>query len=128
MDTPVIEHEAEASAASPAASNPPRGPVPPEIALGLNDVTEEQFDLAIAETVKAVGGALLFQMKLDEGETSRCVAAVAIGAGETREIVIIDLPCDGGSVSVHSAEESALPIAAIASAYAGLAECWSLAA
>lgn len=99
-----------------------------ELALSQRHISEQQFEMTIRETVEAVGGALLFQMKLDEEETSRWVAAVAIGAEGTREIAIIELPCDGGSVTVSAAAQSELPIAAIAPAYAGLAECWSKAA
>lgn len=94
------------------------------------DASDEQFETAIRETVTAVGGSLLFQMKLQEGETCRWAAAIAIEEEGKLEIVIVDLPCgaDSGNVSVSPAAESELPIAALATAYASLAECWAKAA
>lgn len=93
-------------------------------------VIDERFETTIRETVAAVGGVLLFQMKLEEDGGDHWTAAVAVGEPGSLEIIIIDLPCgaDGADVSVRPAADSALPIASIASAYAGLAECWSKAA
>ena len=99
-----------------------------ELTLGMKESADEQLEAVIRETVESVGGVLLFQMKLGEAEAGRVVAAVAFGEAETREIVVIDLPCAGGRATVSPAAESDLPIAAIASAYAGLAECWAKAA
>lgn len=96
----------------------------------IDDTCDELFETAIRETVEAVGGVLLFQMKLQDAETEHWTAAVAVGEPGAVEVVIIDLPCglEGGSVNVSPVSESPLPIASIASAYAGLAECWSKAA
>ena len=95
-----------------------------------SEMTDERYETAIRETVDAVGGVLLFQIKLHEDEADHWTAAVAVGEPGALEIVIIDLPCgaEGGDVSVSPAASSTLPIASIASAYAGLAECWSRAA
>ncbi|MEO3386079.1 hypothetical protein [Mesorhizobium sp. CAU 1741] len=92
--------------------------------------TDDEFETAIRETVNAVGGTLLFKMKLEDGDSCRWTAAVAIEDGGKLEVVIIDLPCgaDSGNVSVSPAAQSDLPIAHIATAYASLAECWSKAA
>jgi len=94
------------------------------------DTSYQRFETAIRETVEAVGGVLLFQMKVQDADTERWAAAVAIGEPGAVEVVIIDLPCgvNGGSVNVRPASDSKLPIASIASAYAGLAECLSKAA
>lgn len=91
---------------------------------------DDQFETAIRETADAVGGTLLFKMKLEEGGSCRWNAAVAIEQDGTMEIVIIDLPCgaESGNVSVSPAAESDLPIAHIATAYANLAQCWGKAA
>lgn len=128
MDTPVAEHE---TAVSPTPESTPENAAPAAEAEAVSEplnAAQDQFETAVAETVNTVGGVLLFRMTLDEGETSHRVAAISIGAGEEREIVIVDLPADGGGVSVRPAAESDLPIASIASAYAGLAECWPIAA
>ena len=124
MDTPVAEHEATVS---PTPESVPEN-AQAETVSETREAADAQFETAIAETVNTVGGVVLFQMTLDEGEASHRVAAISIGAGEEREIVILDLPAEGGSVSVQPAAQSELPIASIAAAYAGLAECWPLAA
>lgn len=126
---------------TPAAETAPKLLLPPppqaaarigsgELAQALGPIAagERPAETAIRETVEAAGGALLFQMRLDGDEAARWVAAAAFGEDGAREIAIIDLPCGGGSVSVTPAADSTLPIAAIAPAYAGLAECWRKAA
>lgn len=92
------------------------------------DEAGDRFETAIRETVDAIGGVLLFQQRLGEGASARWAAAVAMGEPGALEIVIIELPDDGDAVRVSPASESTLPIASIASAYAGLAECWRSAA
>ena len=91
---------------------------------------DDRFETTIRETVEAVGGVLLFQMKLEEAERSHWPAAVAIEGDDSVEVMIIEVPCDtdGGDVDVRPAAQSDLPIAGIATAYAGLAECWKRAA
>ena len=101
--------------------------MPDEDVAELDDV---RFETAIRETVEAVGGVLLFQMKLQDAEIERWAAAVAVGKPGAIEIVILDLPCgqEGGNVRVCPVSDCTLPIASIASAYAGLAETWGKAA
>lgn len=99
-----------------------------ELTLGSRESDSQHFEAVIREIVESVGGVLLFQMKLGEEDAARWVAAVAFDGAEEREIAVIDLPCAGGRATVSPAAQSELPIAAIASAYAGLAECWSKAA
>lgn len=129
MPTPA--HETVPPALSPPPPAPPTASlesVEMELSLGQREIDDLHFEAAIRETAEAVGGVLLFQMRIEDGAASRWVAAVAIGEDDTREIAVIDLPCGGGSVSVVPASESKLPIASIASAYAGLADCWGKAA
>lgn len=96
----------------------------------IEDAPDERYETTIRETVEAVGGVLLFQMKLQEAESCHWAAAVAIEGDGKREVVIIDVPCDldSGDVDVRPAAQSGLPIAAIATAYADLADCWHKAA
>lgn len=124
---------------APETTPPPLQPPPPlsatasleavelELSLGQKEIGDEQYETTIRETVEAVGGVLLFQMKIEEDEAGRWVAAVAFEGAEAREIAIIDLPCNGEGASVSPVSQSDLPIATIASAYAGLAECWTTA-
>ncbi len=99
-----------------------------ELTLGSKENDAEQLESVVRETVESLGGVLLFHMKLRENDGDHLMAAVAFETAEDREIVVIDLPCSGGRATVSPASQSELPIASIASAYAGLAECWSKAA
>lgn len=139
MDTGM--NTARADATPPPATTAPAPLKPPaplfaaaleavelELTLGLKEAEEDELEAVIRDTVESVGGVLLFQMKLGEAGTGRQVAAVAFGEAGQREIAVIDLPCAGGRATVSPAAGSDLPIAAIASAYAGLAECWTKAA
>ena len=128
MNTPAEE-------ISPPALQPPAPPftaaleaVELELTLGMKEIGDEELEAAIRETVESVGGVLLFQLKLGEAEAAHWLAAVAFGEDEAREIAVIDLPCAGGRATVSPAAQSELPIASIASAYAGLADCWVKAA
>ena len=99
-----------------------------ELALGQQENDERQSATFIGETVASVGGVLLFQMKVGDADEAHWLAAVAFEAGGKREIAVIDLPCKGGAATVNPASQSDLPVASIAAAYAGLAECWTRAA
>ena len=99
-----------------------------ELTLGTKESRSRQFEAVVRETIESVGGVLLFHLKLGEAGAERWMAAVAFDGADGREIAVIDLPCAGGRATVSPAAQSELPIAAIASAYAGLAECWSKAA
>lgn len=99
-----------------------------ELTLGSKENDAEQLEDVVRETVESLGGVLLFQMKLRENDGDHLMAAVAFETVQDREIVVIDLPCSGGRATVIPASQSKLPIASIASAYAGLAESWSKAA
>ncbi|TKT81173.1 hypothetical protein [Aquamicrobium sp. LC103] len=120
IDMPVLENEElqQISAENPQSENNEK----------IEDFSNDEFETIIRETAKAMGGQVLFQMKLDEEEKSHWVAAVMVASDDARKISIIDLPCDGGEASIKPAEESTLPIATIASAYAGLVDQWKRAA
>ena len=128
MSTPTAQPE-------PPALKPPAPPftaaleaVELELTLGSQENGAERLEAVIRQTVEAVGGVLLFQMKLGGDGAGRWIAAAAFDEAGAREIAVIDLPAAGGRATVSPAAESELPIAAIASAYAGLAECWAKAA
>ncbi len=96
--------------------------------LSEREVSAEQFETTVREVAESLGGALLFHLGIGKESERRCVAAVALGETEQREIAIVDLPAQGNEANVKPATESDLPVAAIAQAYAGLAECWGKAA
>lgn len=134
MDAPVVDEPVVEE--TPPPLKPPAPPtlatsleaVELELSLEQRNLSDEEFEAALRETVKSFGAVLLFNMKLQDEEGGRWAAAIALDDGEAREIAILELPCNGGSASVRPASESEQPIAAIASAYAGLAECWGKAA
>lgn len=99
-----------------------------ELSLGHKELGDEQFEAVVRETVETIGGVLLFRMELAADSASRWVAAVAFGEADDRDIAIIDLPRDGSRPRVLPASDCPLPVARIAQAYAGLAECWGKAA
>jgi hypothetical protein len=95
--------------------------------LGDRDVSVDRFEATVREVAESLGGALLFHLGIGNAGERQCVAAVVLGNQAPREIAIVDLPAKG-SASVKTASESDLPVAAIAQAYAGLADCWGKAA
>lgn len=92
------------------------------------EVSAEQFEATVRELAESLGGALLFHLGIGKESERQCVAAVALGETAKREIAIVDLPATGSGASVTPATQSDLPVAAIAQAYAGLADCWGKAA
>jgi len=99
-----------------------------ELSLGHRELGDAQFETVVRETVETIGGVVLFRMELATDSASRWVAAVAFGEADDRDIAIIDLPRDGSRPRVLPATDCALPVARIAQAYAGLADCWGKAA
>lgn len=96
--------------------------------LDGREVSPDGFETTVRELAESIGGAMLFHLGLGAESERRCVAAVALGETTRREIAIVDLPATGSGASVKPASESDLPVAAIAQAYAGLADCWGKAA
>lgn len=94
--------------------------------LSDREVSPDRFESTVRELAEALGGAMLFHLGLGAESERQCVAAVALGETPRREIAIVDLKA--GGASVRPASESDLPVAAIAQAYAGLADCWGKAA
>lgn len=111
---------------------PPPAPADPtsrfEEMLHARLLSGERFEETVRELAESLGGAMLFHVGLCNDDGGQGVAAVALGQSEQCEIVIVDLPDVGGGARVKPASESDLPVAAIARAYAGLAECWGRAA
>lgn len=128
MDMPTHDAAASAMQNLPIPSAASLEAVELELALAQREMDGESFEQVVREAVEAVGGVLLFKLRLGDAEAGRWVAAAALGEAAEREIVIVELAGEGAPVAVSLASESALPIAAIAPAYAGLAACWPKAA
>jgi hypothetical protein len=91
-----------------------------ELALQLQDLQSSGFEAAVIAAVDSVGGELLFDMPLPEEKDCQRVAAVSVGSGEERALILVMLPKDGEALRVETVEESSHPVAGIVAAYAGL--------
>ena len=91
-----------------------------ELALQLQDLQSSGFEAAVTAAVDSVGGELLFDMPLPEETDCQRVAAVSVGSGDERALVLVMLPKDGEALRVETVEESSHPVAGIVAAYAGL--------
>jgi hypothetical protein len=91
-----------------------------ELALQLQDLQSSGFEAAVTAAVDSVGGEVLFDMPLPEETDCQRVAAVSVGSGEKRALVLVMLPKDGEALRVETVEESSHPVAGIVAAYAGL--------
>ncbi len=91
-------------------------------------VTETEFEAVCRDALNAVGGTVLFKLRVGNGVECQHVAAGAIGAGPARQFLVLSLPVAGGKLSVEPAARSRNPVAQIAAAYAGLADVLAKAA
>ncbi len=92
-----------------------------EFALDLADVGAG-FDQAARAAADATGGALLFTMPTVAIPGCSRVAAVCVGQGGDRELVLVILDEDGRSTRVETAAESANPIARLARSWSSVME------
>ncbi|WP_051131265.1 hypothetical protein [Pseudaminobacter salicylatoxidans] len=91
-------------------------------------VSDGDFDEVVHGALDAVGGTLLFTIRIDQTDQPHYAAAAFIGEGEGRQYLVLTMPLTGGHLSVETAAKSKSPIAGIAAAYAGLADAFSHAA
>jgi hypothetical protein len=99
-----------------------------ELALQLQDLQSSGFEAAVTAAVDSVGGEVLFDMPLPAETDCQRVAAVSVGSGEERALVLVMLPKDGEALRVETVEESSHPVAGIVAAYVGLMEHLAVAA
>ena len=96
-----------------------------ELALHNQNLVSLGFEESIHTALKAIGGEMLFQMRL-ENETCQRVAAVRIGS--EGELALVIMPPDGGLMRVEAVAQSSNPIAKITESYAGLMDVFRAAA
>jgi hypothetical protein len=122
----------ETPSAIPASTDQPTAEKPDmmgfELALQLQDLQSSGFEAAVTAAVDSVGGELLFDMPLPEETDCQRVAAVSVGSGQDRALVLVMLPKDGEALRVETVEESSHPVAGIVAAYAGLKDHLAVAA
>lgn len=99
-----------------------------EVPLKGETVTDQDFEQLVRGALEAVGGTLLFKLRIDEAETPHHAAAAFVGEADDRQFLVLTMPIAGGQLRVETAAASASPIARIAAAYASLADAFSNAA
>ena len=78
--------------------------------------------------LEAVGGKLLFKMKVGVDGEAHHAAAAAVGNGESRQLLLLTLPTHGGHLKVETTSHSDSLLARIAESYAGLMDVLKAAA
>jgi hypothetical protein len=96
--------------------------------LQVEDIVSQDFEFSLRAALAATGGALLFQMHIDNETAHEHVAAISVGKAEARRFFLVILPFQGGALKVEPVETSGNPLAGIAAAYAGLVDVFDIAA
>jgi hypothetical protein len=117
---------AEAPTAEPADANSLEA-VELELALHNQNLVSLGFEESILTALKATGGEILFQMRLENKDCQR-VAAVRIGREDERQFALVIMPPDGGLMRVEPVAHSSNPVAKITESYAGLMDVFHAAA
>lgn len=92
------------------------------------EVSDHDFEEVVRGALEAVGGTLLFKMKVGADEEAHHAAAAAVGLGHSRQFLLLTLPTHGGQLKVETASRSTSPLARIAESYAGLMDVLKAAA
>ena len=94
----------------------------------LPEVSDNDFEEVVRGALEAVGGTLLFKMKVGADNEAHHAAAAAVGLGESRQFLLLTLPAHGGQLKVETTSHSKSPLARIAESYAGLMDVLKAAA
>lgn len=125
----AVEAPVAASAEPPVTEEPAVAAVTiPAPSIAADCVSESEFAHMVDDALEAVGGILLFKMRLDEAGEDKHVAAASIGDGARRQFLLLSLPATGGKLKVESASRSTSPLAKLAEAYVGVVEAFRAAA
>jgi hypothetical protein len=100
----------------------------PETSETLPEISDNDFVEVVRGALEAVGGTLLFKMKVGGPGEGHHVAAAAVGIGEGRQYLLLTLPVEGGQLKVETVARSTSPLAHIAASYAGLMDVFKAAA
>ena len=94
----------------------------------LRQVSDRDFEDVVRGALEAVGGTLLFKMKVGAGSEAHHAAAAVVGLGASRQFLLLTLPAQGGQLKVETTSRSNSPLAKIAESYAGLMDVLKAAA
>jgi len=87
-----------------------------ELALQFQDTVQAGFEGALRQALEQAGGTLLFHMRVDDEQGTHWTAAVSVGSGEDRKLLIVTIPSEGPA-RIEPSESSHEPIARIAPAF-----------
>ena len=93
-----------------------------------HEVSDNDFEEVVRGALEAVGGTLLYKMKVGADNEAHHAAAAAVGLGESRQFLLLTLPTHGGQLKVETTSRSKSPLARIAESYAGLMDVLKAAA
>jgi hypothetical protein len=99
-----------------------------ETASQNEDIVSRDFEHSLRAALTATGGALLFQMHIDNEAAHEHVAAISVGKADNRQFFLVILPAGGGTLKIEPVETSSNPLAGIAAAYARLVDVFDIAA
>jgi len=94
----------------------------------LPQVSDDDFEVVVRGALEAVGGTLLFKMKVGADGEAHHAAAAVVGLGASRQFLLLTLPARGGQLKVETTSRSNSPLAKIAESYAGLMDVLKAAA
>jgi hypothetical protein len=94
----------------------------------LSEVSDQDFEDVVRGALAAVGGTLLFKMRMSTDDGAYHAAAAAVGLGKSRQYLLLTLPTHGGHLKVETTSRSDSPLAGIAESYAGLMDVLKVAA
>jgi hypothetical protein len=93
------------------------------------EVSDNDFEEVVRGALEAVGGTLLFKIKVGADSGAQHAAAAAVGLGDSRQFLLLTLPAQGGGqLKVETTTRSNSPLARIAESYAGLMDVLKAAA
>ena len=96
--------------------------------IEVPEVSDNDFEEVVRGALEAVGGTLLFKMKVGADSEAHHAAAAAVGLGGGRQFLLLTLPTHGGQLKVETTSRSKSPLARIAESYAGLMDVLKAAA
>lgn len=109
--------------------------LPPAPQTGLvttpasDEVSDQDFEEVVRGALEAVGGSLLFKVRVGADDEAQHAAAAAVGLGHNRQFLLLTLPAHGGGrLKVETTSHSTSPLARIAESYAGLMDVLKVAA
>jgi hypothetical protein len=115
----------EAFAEEPVVRSHPENEQP----ASADEVSSDDFENVVNGALEAVGGTLLFKMRVGADAEAFHAAAATVGVGESRQFLVLTLPARrGGSLKVEASTHSDSPVAGIVQSYADLMDVLNVAA